>query len=225
VSQKKRLIIIDDHPLFREGLKAIIGQSTQYDVVGEAGTGHKGLKMAREHKPDLALVDMSLPDKSGMELIRDIMKTSASTRVLVVSMHSQIDYIVKAFQAGAMGYLVKEAATDLLLKGMEHVLKGNYFMDTSVSQKVVKKLVGLSPKETVVSAAGYDALTAREQEVMVLLAEGRSIKRVANQLFISPKTVENHRTNIMRKLDLHSTFELIRYAAKLGIVDIDRWKE
>jgi DNA-binding NarL/FixJ family response regulator len=90
---------------------------------------------------------------------------------------------------------------------------------------VVKKLVGLSPKETVVSAAGYDALTAREQEVMVLLAEGRSIKRVANQLFISPKTVENHRTNIMRKLDLHSTFELIRYAAKLGIVDIDRWKE
>jgi DNA-binding NarL/FixJ family response regulator len=225
VNQKKRLIIIDDHPLFREGLKAIIGQSTQYDVVGEAGTGHKGLKMAREHKPDLALVDMSLPDKSGMELIRDIMKTSASTRVLVVSMHSQIDYIVKAFQAGAMGYLVKEAATDLLLKGMEHVLKGNYFMDTSVSQKVVKKLVGLSPKETVVSAAGYDALTAREQEVMVLLAEGRSIKRVANQLFISPKTVENHRTNIMRKLDLHSTFELIRYAAKLGIVDIDRWKE
>ena len=225
MSRKNRLIIIDDHPLFREGLKAIIGQSTKHEVVGEAGTGRKGLKMVRELKPDLALVDMSLPDRSGIELIRDIIKFSSNTRVLVVSMHSQIDYIVKAFQVGALGYLVKESATDLLLEGMDHVLKGNYFMDTSVSQQVVKKLVGLPPKETVVSAAGYDALTAREQEVMVLLAEGRSIKKVADTLFISPKTVENHRSNIMRKLDLHSTYELIRYAAKLGIIDIDLWKE
>jgi DNA-binding NarL/FixJ family response regulator len=225
VSPKNRLVIIDDHPLFREGLKAIIGQSTKHEVVGEAGTGRQGLKVVRELKPDLVLLDMSLPDQSGMELIREIIKVSSNTRVLVVSMHSQIDYIVKAFQVGAMGYLVKESATDLLLEGLEHVLKGNYFMDTSVSQQVVKKLVGLPAKETVVSAAGYDALTTREQEVMVLLAEGRSIKKVADTLFISPKTVENHRANIMRKLDLHSTYELIRYAAKLGIIDIDLWKE
>lgn len=225
MNQKKRILIIDDHPLFREGLKAIIERSSKYEVVGEAGTAARGLKMAKELKPDLALVDMALPDQSGIELIRDILKVSAQIRILIVSMHSKIDYIVKAFQAGATGYVVKESATDMLLKGMEHVLKGDYFMDTSVSQQVVKKLAGLSPKQAVVAGAGYDTLTAREQEVLVLLAEGLSTGQVADKLFISPKTAENHRSNIMRKLGLHSTVELIRYAAKLGLIDVDLWKE
>jgi len=225
MGQKKSIIIIDDHPLFREGLKTIIERNSKYEVVGEAGTGRQGLKMARKLKPDLALVDMSLPDQSGIELIGDILKFSSKTRILIVSMHSKIDYIVKAFQAGATGYVIKESAADMLLQGIDHVLKGDYFMDTSVSQQVVKKLVGLPPKEVVVTVAGYDALTAREQEVMALLAEGLSIKKVADKLFISPKTVENHRSSIMRKLGLHSTFELIRYAAKLGLIDIDLWKQ
>lgn len=224
MSQKIRILIIDDHPLFREGLKVILGRDTKYEVVGEAGTGRQGLQMARELNPDMALVDMSLPDQSGIELVRDILKSSPKIRILIVSMHSKIDYIVKAFQAGAMGYVVKESAADMLLDGMDHILKGDYFMDTSVSQQVVKKLVGLSPKEAVVSAAGYDSLTAREQEVMALLAEGLPIKKVADKLFISPKTVENHRSNIMRKLGLRSTIELIRYAAKLGLIDVDLWK-
>jgi len=225
MGQKKSIIIIDDHPLFREGLKTIIERNSKYEVVGEAGTGRQGLKMARKLKPDLALVDMSLPDQSGIELIGDILKFSSKTRILIVSMHSKIDYIVKAFQAGATGYVIKESAADMLLQGIDHVLKGDYFMDTSVSQQVVKKLVGLPPKEVVVTVAGYDALTAREQEVMALLAEGLSIKKVADKLFISPKTVENHRSSIMRKLGLHSTFELIRYAAKLGLIDLDLWKQ
>ena len=225
MNQTKRILIIDDHPLFREGLKAIIVRNPKYEVVGEAGTGRQGLQMARELKPDLALVDMSLPDQNGIELTRNILKISPQTRVLMVSMHSKIDYIVRAFQAGASGYVVKESASDMLMQGIEHVLKGDYFMDTSVSQQVVKKLAGLSPKEAIVSAAGYDALTVREQEVMALLAEGLSTSQVADKLFISPKTAENHRSNIMRKLGLHSTVELIRYAAKLGLIDIDLWKE
>jgi len=225
VTQKKRILIIDDHPLVREGLKTIIARSSKHEVIGEAGTGRQGLQMARELKPDLALLDMSLPDQSGIELIRDILKATPKTRIMIVSMHSKIDYIVKAFQAGASGYLVKESAAEMLMQGIDHVLKGDYFMDTSVSQQVVKKLVGMPPKESIVSVAGYDALTVREQEVMALLAEGLTTGQVADKLFISPKTAENHRSNIMRKLGLHSTVELIRYAAKLGLIDIDLWKE
>ncbi|MDO9264704.1 MAG: response regulator transcription factor [Desulfosalsimonadaceae bacterium] len=225
MTQKKRILIIDDHPLFREGLKSIIKQDAGYEVVGEAGTGGQGLQKARELKPDVALVDVSLPDQSGIDLIREIVKYSPQTLVLIVSMHSKIDYIVKAFQTGAMGYIVKESATEMLLKGMDQILSGNYFMDTSVSHQVVKKLAGLPSRETVVTDTGYDALTPREQEVVILLAEGSSIKQAADRLFISPKTVENHRASIMRKLGLQSTVDLIRYAAKLGLIDIDRWKE
>ena len=222
---KKTILIIDDHPLFREGLKAIIGRDNRFEVVGEAGNGREGLRLAKELKPDLALVDMSLPDQSGIQLTRELKNASLKTRIMIITMHSKVDYIVKAFQAGATGYVVKESAPERLIQGMDTVLEGEYFMDSSVSHKVIEKLMQFPNKEARITNASYDTLTSREQEIMVLLAEGLSSKEIAEKLFISPKTVDNHRTNILRKLNLHSTIELIRYAAKLGIIDVDLWKE
>jgi DNA-binding NarL/FixJ family response regulator len=144
---------------------------------------------------------------------------------MIVSMHSKTDYIVGAFRAGAFGYVIKESASDKLLQGINAVLNGEYFMDMSVSKQVVKKLLGLQEKEIKVSDNAYNTLTPREQEVMALVAEGFSTKDIGERLFISPKTVENHRSNILQKLGLRSTIELARYAAKLGLIDVDLWKE
>ena len=144
---------------------------------------------------------------------------------MVVSMHSKIDYIVEAFQSGATGYVVKESASERLAQALEAVASGEYFLDSSISHEVIAKLMNSPFKEAKVSDAGYGKLTAREQEIMRMLAEGAPKAQIAEQLCISIKTVENHRANIMRKLDIHSTMELVRYAARLGLIDVDLWKE
>jgi DNA-binding NarL/FixJ family response regulator len=225
VVPKKTILIVDDHPLVREGLKSILRPATEYEVIGQAGRARDALNLIKSHQPDLVLLDLSLPDKSGLEICREIRNISPPTRILIVSMHSKIDYIVKAFQAGATGYMTKESATGNLLAGIERVLNGEYFMDGSVSHRVVEKLLQTPDKEMKITDAAYETLTPREQEIMVLLAEGCSAKEAGAKLFISPKTVENHRTNILNKLGLHSTLELVRYAARLGLVDVDLWKE
>ena len=125
MAQKKTILIIDDHPLFREGLKTIIGRKAHFEVVGEAENAREGLKKAKKLKPDLAVVDISLPDKSGIQLTREIRSLLSHTRIMIVSMHSKIDYIAEAFQAGATGYVVKESASERLLQGLESVANGD----------------------------------------------------------------------------------------------------
>jgi DNA-binding NarL/FixJ family response regulator len=225
MTRKKTILIIDDHPLFREGLKALIGRHPGFDVVAEAGTAAEGLELVADLKPDVAVVDISLPDQSGIELTRRIRSRQSQTQVIIVSMHDKIDYITEAFQAGATGYVVKESAVERLIQGLQAVSRGEYFLDSSLSQGVVKRLVDFPAKEARITDRGYGALTAREQQILRMVAEGRTTKDIAAELCISPKTVENHRANIMEKLNLHSTIDLVRYAAKLGLIDVDLWKD
>lgn len=223
MADKISIMIVDDHPLFREGLKSIIGRDQRYEIVDEAGSGQSALGKAEKIKPDLIMVDLSLPDMSGIQLTRKILAKLPQIKIIIVTMHSKVDYMAEAFQAGATGFVVKESAAEGLLKGIDTVLKGNYFLDSAVSTQVVETLKKLPGKETKINDAVYGTLTAREQEILRLLAEGLSAKDIARKLFISPKTVENHRANLMNKLNLHSTIELVRYAAKLGLIDVDLW--
>ena len=225
MSSRKSVLIIDDHPLFREGLKSIIAGDRHFAVEGEAGDSRSGLAMAKKIKPDVARVDISLPDESGMQLTRRIREALPDTRVMIISMHSKIDYIVEAFQSGATGYVVKESAAGRLVQGLHAVIQGEYFLDSSISHEVVERLMKSPVREARVSDTDYGRLTPREQEIMRMLAEGLPKSEIADRLCISIKTVENHRSNIMKKLDLHSAMDLVRYAAKLGLIDIDLWKE
>ncbi len=225
MKSKKTILIVDDHPLFREGLKSLIARSSKFEVVGEGGTGREALRLAKKLKPDLVVMDISLPDRSGLDVTRDLRNLLSETRIIIVSMHSKIDHITEAFRAGATGYVVKESAADRLLQGLDIVSKGEYFLDSSLSPEVVYKLMESPENKTKINDARYDSLTPREQQVMRLLAEGLSAKGIAERLFISPKTVENHRANIMNKLDLHSAMELVRYSARLGLIDVDLWKD
>jgi len=225
VAQQKSVLIVDDHPLFREGLKYIIGRNERFKVVGEAENAAGALHEAKKLNPDIILVDISLPDKSGIQLTYELKKQQPQVMIMIVSMHSKIDYIAEAFQAGAKGYVAKESAAERLVQGLETIVNGEFFLDSSVSLQVVENLMKFPVKEARITDAEYGALTPREQEIMRMLAEGVGPKEIADKLCISPKTVENHRANIMKKLDLHSTMELVRYAAKLGLIDVDLWKD
>jgi DNA-binding NarL/FixJ family response regulator len=210
--------------MFREGLKSIIAQNPELEVVGETGEGKAALEMAKSLRPDLVVLDISLPDVSGIDLSRELKGILPETQTLIVSMHAKIDYITSAFQAGAKGYVVKDAPSEKILQALDLVSRGEYFLDSSIASQVVERLAEGSEPRAKISDAVYDILTPREQEIMRLIVEGQSVKLIADRLYISTKTVENHRGNIMAKLGLHSTIELVRYAARLGLIDLERWK-
>ena len=223
MAPKKSVIIIDDHSMFREGIRSIL-ERDEFIVIGDASYGSEGLQKTKMLKPDVVLVDISLPDQNGLKLTRQITDLLPETHVIILSMHSKIDYIAEAFKAGAKGYVVKESAGDKLLQALKAVVKGEHFLDSSISAMVVKKLTGISIKESKHIANDYEKLTNREQEVLGLLAEGFSVKEISEKIFISQKTVENHRASIMRKLHIRTPVEIVRYAAKLGLVDLNVWE-
>ena len=221
---KKRVLIVDDHPLFRDGLKSLVERSANYQTVGEAGSGAEAVSLAFELKPDLITMDVSLPDMSGIDAVRDIMKVVPSVQILMLSMYPKLDYVAEAFKAGARGYVVKEATSARLIQAFDTLCRGEYFVDGQVSQDIVVKLMAGSASEAVIQDELYGLLTAREQQVLRMVAEGMTSREIATRVNLNTKTVENHRANLMKKLDVHSKMELVRYAAKLGLIDLDSWR-
>ncbi|RJR42950.1 MAG: DNA-binding response regulator [Deltaproteobacteria bacterium] len=221
---KKKILIVDDHPMFREGLKSIIARNPELEVVGESGEGKAALEIAKSLRPDMVVLDISLPDVSGIDLSRQLKEILPEIQTLIVSMHAKIDYITSAFRAGAKGYVVKDAPSEKILQALDLVSRGEYFLDSTIAPQVVERLAEGSRGSAKIADAAYGSLTSREQEILRLIAEGQAVKQISHRLCISTKTVENHRTSIMSKLGLHSTMELVRYAARLGLIDLDHWK-
>ncbi len=216
---RKEVLIVDDHPLFREGLKAIIGRAQTFNVVGEAGRYCEALRLALELKPHIILVDISLPDGSGIQLARQIRKMLPQAIIVMVSVHSAANYVAESFQAGAVGYLTKESVPEMLLQALESVSEAKYYFEGAVSEDSIRNLMSLASHATRVSEPMPDSLTHREHEILRLLAEGRSCSQIAQDLCISQKTVYNHRTHIMEKLGLRTPFDLFRRAVELGLVN------
>lgn len=216
-----RLLLVDDHPLLREGLRSILAGQEAYAVIGEAGTVGEALEMATRLAPDIVLLDIALPDGSGIEAIRRLQTLSPSPRVLVVTMHARLDLVAESFRAGAMGYVVKDSAAASLLLGLAAVSRGERYLDGAIAPQVLLKLGEYAARRSRPADPAYETLTRREQQVLRLLAEGRNVAAIAADLFISRKTVENHRANICGKLGLNNLAELVHYAARMGLIDLE----
>jgi DNA-binding NarL/FixJ family response regulator len=227
MSLKKTILIVDDHPVIRQGLKAIItnssGSGWSFEVIGEAETGHQALEMIGKLKPDICLLDISLPDQSGLSLIIDLKRILPNVRIIMLSMHSKIDFITEAIKAGAAGYVVKSSTADKLIGALKAVSKGEYYIDGTVSTELFGLIKNISQKKKRIEDSSFQTLTDREQEICRLLVKGHDPNKIADKLFISPKTVKNHKANIMQKLDIHNYHELLRYAVKIGLLDLDQW--
>lgn len=212
----KRVVIVEDHTILRETLKTALEAETEMEIVGEAGDGIEAVRCAIEHQPDLVLLDLSMPKMDGISAIKDIKKQSPATKILVLTIHKEEEYILTAFDAGADGYLLKDAYFDELKWAIQKVMDGNRFISPDISDVVLEGF--LEDNKTLKEKSSWDTLTQREREILKLIAEGYKNADIAELLYISVKTVEKHRSNLMRKLDLHNASELTAYAIKRGIV-------
>ncbi len=213
-----RILLADDHKVLRSGLRRILEEQPDLEVVGEAGDGREAVDLAHALQPDIVVMDIAMPQMNGMEATRQIVARNPNINVLILSMYSDENYIVQVLRAGARGYLLKDSAEDDLISAVRSVNAGLPFF----SPKIARLLVGDSMQRLRDEAAtdSYELLTPREREVLQLIAEGKSNKEVAAQLFVSPTTVETHRARIMDKLDLHSTAEIVLYAVRKGIIKL-----
>ncbi len=223
MSRRIRVLIIDDHPLSRKGIATVISQASGYTVVGEAGSGKEGVAMATRLKPDVAVTDITLPDSDGVDVVRNLRDRLPCVGIMVVTMHSHVDMVTACFEAGATGYVVKHSPTDTLLEGLESVRLGERYLDGSISRDVLSALLDTRSNRGADAKPAYADITPREREVMGLVAEGFTSREISGKLYISPRTVENHRCRIMRKLGVQSPVEMVRCAARMGLIDLDRW--
>jgi two-component system response regulator NreC len=217
MKEKQRIVIAEDHTILREGLRALISSNPDFDIVGEAEDGRDAIRCVEKLTPDLILLDLSMPRMNGMEAIKEIKKQCPETKILVLTVHRTEEYILATLRAGANGYVLKDATHAELLMAIKNVLMGKRYLSPGVSEKVIEGY--LEGRKTLRSSTPWDTLTQREREVLKLIAEGYKNKEIADYLYISVKTVEKHRANLMRKLDLHNTPSLTAFAMEKGLVN------
>ncbi len=210
-----RVLIAEDHSLMRDGLRSLLGSRHEYTVVAEASEGLGAIRHAQQLQPDLVLLDLSMPGTNGIEALKEIKRVSEQTRVLVITAHKDEEHIFAALKAGADGYFLKDDDSEELLTALKCVLNGERFLSPAIATKVV---AGYLVQEASLKPSVYELLSVREREILKLVAEGKRTREIAEYLCLSPKTVERHRTNLMKHLGLHSIAALTSYAIEKGLV-------
>ena len=214
--QKIKVLVADDHPVVRKGLQSCLARQDRLRIIGEAADGEEALQKALQLEPDVVLMDISMPRRDGLAVTQVLRKSAPQMKVLVLSVHSNKDFIFRIIQAGAHGYISKEASPEELFRAIETVYNGETFFSPEIAQAALTHLVQTGGKRE-----PFAELTAREREVLILIAQGRSNKEIANQLGIGVRTIETHRERIMRRLDIHSIAGLTKFAIANGLVSLE----
>jgi DNA-binding NarL/FixJ family response regulator len=218
MESKKQIFIVEDHRLFREGLKAMLSLDPGYEIIGEAEDGLEAVRLIRKSRPDLVLLDLSMPRMNGFSVLREIKGAMPEVKILVLSIHESDQYVLQAFEARADGYAIKDSSREELRVAIRSVLEGKKYISPGVAGNVLEGY--LDGRKTLKSKSALDTLTEREKQVLKLLGEGYQNKEIAELAHISVKTVEKHRANIMAKLDLHNAAALTAFAFEHGLITI-----
>ena len=216
MSARQRVLIVEDHTILREGLRSLLSSHQDLDVVGEAENGLEAIRSAEKLQPNLILMDLSMPRMGGIEAVREIKKRQPKIKILILTVNDSEEYILAALKAGADGYILKDSTHAELLQAIRNTLSGKRVLSPSVSEKVIEGY--LEGKKVQQTQSPWDTLTHREREILKLIGEGYKNKEIADYLYISPNTVEKHRSNLMEKLNLHSASALTIYAIEKGLI-------